>query len=882
MPFPVSATTLEFLSQPPVAVVPVLVGPLQALLVVLGVLAGAIASTLLALFRPRTVVALLRLLWAQKWVVAMIAVAAFGAVRATALLRETGRATAAAGNECSAAMFRGGPDRRGWFDEVPGPAARAWNWTHGDSGAVYSSPVSDGRYVYLTTADKGLFRDAGRILCLDAATGGLVWSDCLKGYRATFSSPAISGDFLVSGEGLHDTDDARIVCLDRVTGRTLWEFRTASHVESSPCICDGRVYVGAGDDGIYCLELKPNPPGEPRVVWHAGGTDYPDAESSPLAWGGRIYIGLGKGGRAVCCLDAQTGTELWRSPTPFPVWGAPAVVRGRIVVSMGNGDYVNTAEKVLDGMLTDLRRRGADPEEIERARSEGVPGGAVRCLDAATGKTLWEFRTERGVLGAVAAGDERLFFGSRDGRLYSLNTDGGSLGTWNVSVPLLASPALAGDRVYAVTSGGILYALDALTLDVVWEMPLLPPDEGEYFLGSPAVAAGRVFVGTSNGLVCAGGPGQPPPRVWAGLLGGPGRSGDTDRVPLPGRAEATWTSSDSATACRPTAPIGILDGALYAPCEMAGSVGLSKWILSEDPDGAPLVDWFRGTALAISQPLAVDGCCVYALTGRAGESERELLAFRVNDGTPAWSWPVAAEADGTFALGQGRLLAASGKGGAVECLALDGDRAPNRLWRFGAGAGVGMPLEADARVIAAFADPALLVVLDAETGAELWARRLDVVPTTGPILQGERILLGTEGGVIALSLCDGAETWRCTDPAGVVAPLVGQGAFAAAVTGDERMILLDADAGRVLKSYPGLGGRFPPLLAGDSLFVYRGRGVVRTSLDTVTTGRTFLRLSGDERIFTPLVAAGGDVYFGTATGIVRAGQRAASVRGNVP
>ena len=40
-------------------------------------------------------------------------------------------------------------------------------------------------------------------------------------------------------------------------------------MECTPAVYDGRVYVGAGDDGIYCLDLKSG-----KMVWHIPNTMY--------------------------------------------------------------------------------------------------------------------------------------------------------------------------------------------------------------------------------------------------------------------------------------------------------------------------------------------------------------------------------------------------------------------------------------------------------------------------------------------------------------------------------------------------------------------------------------------------------------------------------
>ncbi|MCX8038631.1 MAG: PQQ-binding-like beta-propeller repeat protein, partial [Candidatus Sumerlaeia bacterium] len=342
-------------------VVPILIGPLQILLVILGGAVVAFGGLFLALFRPAGARKALRILWRQKIPIVVAVVLVWAAAFGLPQLHRGGGGKAAVPGFVECPMLRGGPDRRGYLASetaAPDPMLGEWNWAFAqEARTFYSSPAVDGRYVYVASAEKKVFSDTGNIFCLDAATGEVVWRDNLKGYRATFSSPAVAGDAVVCGEGLHYTADARIVCLDRRTGEVRWEHRTASHVESSPCIYNGKVYVGAGDDGIYCLDLEPESPPAAKIVWHKPGAEYPDAESAPAALDGKVYIGLGLGGRAVCCLDAETGDEIWRTPTPYPVWSAPSVVAGRLYVGMGNGNFVESAEEVWAATLKEMRSR---------------------------------------------------------------------------------------------------------------------------------------------------------------------------------------------------------------------------------------------------------------------------------------------------------------------------------------------------------------------------------------------------------------------------------------------------------------------------------------------------------------------------------------------
>lgn len=307
----------------------------------------------------------------------------------------------------------------------------------------------------MTSAEKGVFRDRGAIYCLDADTGGMVWKSAPQGYRATFSSPTVYGKYLVCGEGLHFTRAARILCLDVTrNGELVWQQPTKSHVESSPCIYKDRVYVGAGDDGVYCLALASSVASAARVLWHAEGNRWPDAEASPVVDSGRVYVGLGMGGRAVCCLDADTGNELWRVPTPYPVFAAPTLARGKKFVGMGNGNFVETAEEVRDKELKRLATEDADPVRVAAAAEQLQPGGAVWCLDAATGAVDWRFPTEHNVLATVVAGESALFVAASDGLLLRITYDGRESARWHARSRIVASPALAADVVYVVTAGG--------------------------------------------------------------------------------------------------------------------------------------------------------------------------------------------------------------------------------------------------------------------------------------------------------------------------------------------------------------------------------------------------------------------------------------------
>jgi outer membrane protein assembly factor BamB len=113
------------------------------------------------------------------------------------------------------------------------------------------SPVVWSNRVFVTGADA----QTREVFCFDADTGGVVWKNAPDKYLATYSSPSISGRYLVVGEGLHMTREARVVCLDRErNGAVVWTYTTKSHVESSPVIAGGRIFVVDRRKSVVALQ----------------------------------------------------------------------------------------------------------------------------------------------------------------------------------------------------------------------------------------------------------------------------------------------------------------------------------------------------------------------------------------------------------------------------------------------------------------------------------------------------------------------------------------------------------------------------------------------------------------------------------------------------
>jgi outer membrane protein assembly factor BamB len=330
---------------------------------------------------------------------------------------------------------------------APGRAADAekatvrvvWRYRPPEPSWVAATPLPAGDRVFVGVVHGSLDR-YGSLQCLDAATGKPMWTFTNKGDRFrmkdAFSSPCLADGRIYIGEGFHLNTECRLFCVEAATGKKLWDYKTVSHTESTPCVVDGKVYFGAGDHGLHCADAKTG-----KALWKYQGDRGLHVDSNPLVVGGRVYAGAGVGDiyrrTGVFCLDAATGKEVWFLPTELPVWGMCALRDRYVYVPLGNGNFVESADK---------------------------PAGAVLCLEAATGKRVWQFDVKDGVLTRVLADDGHVYFGSRDGHVYAVRRKDGVL-AWkhDLGSPVVACPALVttkdGATLYAVSLHGRLCAL---------------------------------------------------------------------------------------------------------------------------------------------------------------------------------------------------------------------------------------------------------------------------------------------------------------------------------------------------------------------------------------------------------------------------------------
>lgn len=296
----------------------------------------------------------------------------------------------------------------------------------------------------------------------------------------------------------------------------------ASHTPAS----DGRrIYAFFGKSGVHAFDLDGMP------LWQRSvGTDSDPrrwgSASSPIVVGDVVVVTAGPERRAIVGLDAATGEEKWSAPADSlgSVWGTPATAtidetRTDVVIgapgefwglnpatgkirwySAGVGDDgFNTSVVVADGIAYAIEGRsggsvavraggkgdvaatntvwsGRDANRfgtpvVYRGRIYVASNGVMSCLDATSGKRLYQSR-----LGGGESG------GRRGGSDYS-------------------SPVAADGKIYYVTGAGDVHviaagdAFESLAVNHVGE-------DGESFAATPAIADGAVYIRSNRHLAC--------------------------------------------------------------------------------------------------------------------------------------------------------------------------------------------------------------------------------------------------------------------------------------------------------------------------------------------------------------------------------------------
>jgi outer membrane protein assembly factor BamB len=308
-----------------------------------------------------------------------------------------------------------------------------WRYDTGKRKMPQATPTIDGKYVYALSYD-------GVLISSKARSGRLVWSrDLIEDFEAPWeaygygTSPAVEGDLVII-----NTKHTGIA-LDKLSGDLIWE----GEVRTAPSVNVFSTPVFYDHDGRRCLLIFSFP--------------------------------------GLFAMDPESGEQLW-----YYEWMKPGSPNAADPVLFDNKVFISSSETDARGAVLDIS--GAEPRLVWETREManhfsscvyidgylyGVDGDyhtnikrcTLRCLDAGTGKLMWEeptggasltaangkliVLTAKGILRIAEATPKEY----REISSCELPTDIGIPWWWT-------PPVLCGGRIYCRNYGGDLVCID--------------------------------------------------------------------------------------------------------------------------------------------------------------------------------------------------------------------------------------------------------------------------------------------------------------------------------------------------------------------------------------------------------------------------------------
>jgi outer membrane protein assembly factor BamB len=337
--------------------------------------------------------------------------------------------------------------------EGDGPTNLQSKWTFQTGGPVVSSATCANGVIYFGSSGTDY-----NIYAVDANTGAQKWK-FQTGFEH-YSSVAVYGNKVITG-----ADDGNVYAIDANTGQQVWKTFAGgvtrnilgigfTQVRSSPMVLNGKIYVGALDGNLYCLNSDSG-----NVIWKFMGESPCVIFASPTISDNAIYLVSTRGGYPLGTGPLVTsgdfykldlnGNVVWHKEIPYVLdktagqgsflFAAATVAPDLGLVFMRNGYRLNYAFNITTGeqvWMYDGKYNPGTPFQLGGAPQVDAflyKYGAlyandfygVTCRNATTGEEVWYTYLSR-----------------------EINNQGISY---------------AFGRIYVATEAGVLYVLDSMT-----------------------------------------------------------------------------------------------------------------------------------------------------------------------------------------------------------------------------------------------------------------------------------------------------------------------------------------------------------------------------------------------------------------------------------
>ena len=348
-------------------------------------------------------------------------------------------------------------------------------------GTGHSSPVVWDRRVYATSSNDD---DGTRFVsCLQVADGSDVWKRSFAGkvYAKNVLNSFAAATPALDKEHIYlawtTPEEYTIVALDQQTGKDSWRrnlgpFASQHGSGASPIVFEDMLIVPNDQDGTSSLVALDCATGKTR--WTAPRRSTKTAYSTPIVYAGQDRppeLILTSDAHGISSFDPHTGKLNWELPVmKFRTVGSPLLAGGLIFAACGEG---GSGKQMFAIQPPDAGKK--HPAKVAYNVDAKLPyvvtpvargalvflwsdQGMVSCLDAATGKKLWQQRVKGNYYGSPIRIRDRLYCVSREGQVvviaaadtYKL------LGQTSLGEPSQSTPAVSGGVLFLRTESQLL------------------------------------------------------------------------------------------------------------------------------------------------------------------------------------------------------------------------------------------------------------------------------------------------------------------------------------------------------------------------------------------------------------------------------------------
>lgn len=360
-------------------------------------------------------------------------------------------------------------------------------------------------------------------------TENIVWRAPIPGRG--HSSPTVVGNRIYLATADSATETQRVLCLDRASGRLVWDtvvhrgnFDRGGHANtsqaSSTVACDGeRLYINfLNNKAVHTTALGL----DGKILWQqeiGGFVTHQGFASSPVLHESVVLVTAdNKGGGTLAGLDRASGKMLWKQSRPkIPNYTSPAVLKlgGRTQMVVAGCNLVSSFDPLSGAKLWEID--GATEECVITAVTDGsrvfVSGGypknhTMAVVGDGSGRVAWQ-NPARVYVPSMIVDSGYLYAVMDAGMAVCWKSDTGEE-QWKERLggDFYASPVRVGDRMYATNQRGVTHVFEARPTGF---KAIAQNTLGNEVFASPAICGNQIFLraaktgdGRQEHLYCIG------------------------------------------------------------------------------------------------------------------------------------------------------------------------------------------------------------------------------------------------------------------------------------------------------------------------------------------------------------------------------------------